>query len=240
MKATNSGVAFSAAKMRSPSFSRSSSSMTTTALPAAISAIARSTGSSLVISTTLSAPAPEPRVIALQYEPHIDSSYCPPVVVRLGQDTKPRPKSRPAHRRHSRKWRFCAGQFGELPAESHRRPMRPLGRRALPRVETSFVRAAVRRICFEPSGRTHGVAGNGIAVRSIRCHRRPTDGRAAGLAEILPADDLAQLVDDSGKHLTGPGEARDGRRCSHAHPLPCRACRPACRRSSPHSSPSVP
>ena len=47
------GVAFSAAKIRSPSFSRSSSSMTTTALPAAISAIARSTESSLVISTTL-------------------------------------------------------------------------------------------------------------------------------------------------------------------------------------------
>ncbi len=36
MKATSSGVAFSAAKIRSPSFSRSSSSMTTTALPAAI------------------------------------------------------------------------------------------------------------------------------------------------------------------------------------------------------------
>ena len=33
MNATSSGVAFSAAKMRSPSFSRSSSSMTTTALP---------------------------------------------------------------------------------------------------------------------------------------------------------------------------------------------------------------
>src|SRR4051794_10813778 len=49
MNATSSGVAFSAAKMRSPSFSRSSSSMTTTALPAAISATARSTVSSLVI-----------------------------------------------------------------------------------------------------------------------------------------------------------------------------------------------
>jgi hypothetical protein len=42
MKATSSGVASSAAKMRSPSFSRSSSSTTTTALPAAICAIARS------------------------------------------------------------------------------------------------------------------------------------------------------------------------------------------------------
>ena len=49
MNATSSGVAFSAAKMRSPSFSRSSSSMTTTALPAAISATARSMVSSLVI-----------------------------------------------------------------------------------------------------------------------------------------------------------------------------------------------
>ena len=49
MNATSSGVAFSAAKIRSPSFSRSSSSMTTTALPAAMSAIARSTESSLVI-----------------------------------------------------------------------------------------------------------------------------------------------------------------------------------------------
>src|SRR5690349_8371921 len=43
MKATSSGVAFSAAKIRSPSFSRSSLSTTMTALPAAMSAIARST-----------------------------------------------------------------------------------------------------------------------------------------------------------------------------------------------------
>src|SRR5882724_1123860 len=42
MNANSSGVAFSAAKMRSPSFSRSSSSTTTTALPAAMSAMARS------------------------------------------------------------------------------------------------------------------------------------------------------------------------------------------------------
>ncbi|SKZ84001.1 Uncharacterised protein [Mycobacteroides abscessus subsp. abscessus] len=46
MNATSSGVAFSAAKIRSPSFSRSSSSTTTTALPAAMSAMARSTVSS--------------------------------------------------------------------------------------------------------------------------------------------------------------------------------------------------
>ena len=58
MKATISGVAFSAAKIRSPSFSRSSSSMTTTALPAAMSATARSTESNLVIvATLLSEPA---------------------------------------------------------------------------------------------------------------------------------------------------------------------------------------
>jgi hypothetical protein len=48
MNATSSGVASSAAKMRSPSFSRSSSSTTTTALPAAMSAIARSMLSSPV------------------------------------------------------------------------------------------------------------------------------------------------------------------------------------------------
>src|ERR1700722_9801230 len=53
MNATSSGVAFSAAKMRSPSFSRSSSSMTTTALPAAMSATALSTESNLVIPATL-------------------------------------------------------------------------------------------------------------------------------------------------------------------------------------------
>jgi hypothetical protein len=51
MKATSSGVAFSAAKIRSPSFSRSSSSMTTTAFPAAMSATARSTESSLVTTS---------------------------------------------------------------------------------------------------------------------------------------------------------------------------------------------
>src|ERR1700709_2033743 len=45
MNAISSGVASSAAKMRSPSFSRSSSSMTTTALPDLTSAIARSTES---------------------------------------------------------------------------------------------------------------------------------------------------------------------------------------------------
>lgn len=61
MNATSSGVAFSAAKIRSPSFSRSSSSMTTTAFPAAISATARSTVSSLVICATLPVSAPEPR-----------------------------------------------------------------------------------------------------------------------------------------------------------------------------------
>src|SRR5262249_5244143 len=48
-----SGVAFSAAKIRSPSFSRSSSSMTMTALPAAMSATALSTESNLVISAAL-------------------------------------------------------------------------------------------------------------------------------------------------------------------------------------------
>ena len=53
MKATSSGVAISAAKIRSPSFSRSSSSMTTTALPAAMSATALSTESNLVIDVTL-------------------------------------------------------------------------------------------------------------------------------------------------------------------------------------------
>src|SRR4051812_38234425 len=42
MNATSSGVAISAAKIRSPSFSRSSSSTTMTALPAAMSLIARS------------------------------------------------------------------------------------------------------------------------------------------------------------------------------------------------------
>src|SRR5579875_539378 len=56
MNATRLGVAFSAAKMRSPSFSRSSSSMTMTALPAAMSATARSPESNLVISATLSVP----------------------------------------------------------------------------------------------------------------------------------------------------------------------------------------
>ena len=43
MNAISSGVALAAAKMMSPSFSRFSSSTTTTALPAAMSAIARST-----------------------------------------------------------------------------------------------------------------------------------------------------------------------------------------------------
>ena len=42
VKAISSGVARDAAKIRSPSFSRSSSSTTTTALPAAMSAMARS------------------------------------------------------------------------------------------------------------------------------------------------------------------------------------------------------
>src|ERR1700754_4489869 len=45
MNDTSSGVAISAAKIRSPSFSRSSSSTTTTALPALMSARARSIAS---------------------------------------------------------------------------------------------------------------------------------------------------------------------------------------------------
>ena len=51
MKATISGVAFSAAMTRSPSFSRSSSSTTTTGRPAAMSAMACSIGSSAKSST---------------------------------------------------------------------------------------------------------------------------------------------------------------------------------------------
>src|ERR1700712_3778743 len=50
MKATSSGVASSAAKIRSPSFSRSSSSTTTTARPAAISAMALWIGSSMSVA----------------------------------------------------------------------------------------------------------------------------------------------------------------------------------------------
>src|SRR5262245_22083363 len=49
MNASSSGVAFSAAKIRSPSFSRSSSPTTTTARPLAMSAIARSIASKSVI-----------------------------------------------------------------------------------------------------------------------------------------------------------------------------------------------
>src|SRR4051812_26279006 len=49
MNATSSGVASSAAKMRSPSFSRSSSSTTTTALPDLMSAMARSIESSRTV-----------------------------------------------------------------------------------------------------------------------------------------------------------------------------------------------
>src|SRR5262245_31824368 len=50
MKVSNSVVAFSAAKMRSPSFSRFSSSTTTTARPAAISLMASSMVANCVIA----------------------------------------------------------------------------------------------------------------------------------------------------------------------------------------------
>src|SRR6202171_4318169 len=82
MNATSSGVAFSAAKIRSPSFSRSSSSMTTTALPAAISATARSTESSLVICATLAGCRGNHRQ-RFQYKPPARSDYCQPLWVRL-------------------------------------------------------------------------------------------------------------------------------------------------------------
>jgi hypothetical protein len=49
MKVTISGVIFSAAQMRSPSFSRSSSSVTMTMRPARMSAITDSTGSQTVL-----------------------------------------------------------------------------------------------------------------------------------------------------------------------------------------------
>ena len=49
MNAISSGVALLAAKMMSPSFSRSSSSTTMTALPAAMSSMARSTLSSRTV-----------------------------------------------------------------------------------------------------------------------------------------------------------------------------------------------
>src|SRR5579875_967308 len=97
MKATSSGVAFSAAKMRSPSFSRSSSSMTTTALPAAMSATARSTESNLVIVATSSVPGvrrerchqnpPEALKCCLQYEPRRRQGYCRGLVT---SDSAPR------------------------------------------------------------------------------------------------------------------------------------------------------
>ncbi len=53
VNAISSGVALLAAKIRSPSFSRVSSSTTTTALPAAMSSIARSTLSSLTVMSLL-------------------------------------------------------------------------------------------------------------------------------------------------------------------------------------------
>ena len=56
VNAISSGVAFAAAKMRSPSFSRSSSSTTTTAFPSAMSAIARSTESSRTVTPSPSRP----------------------------------------------------------------------------------------------------------------------------------------------------------------------------------------
>src|SRR3954468_14924246 len=77
MNATSSGVAFSAAKMRSPSFSRSSSSTTTTALPAAMSATARSTESNLVILATLAGSGRNHRR-PVQYEPRRSGDYCSP------------------------------------------------------------------------------------------------------------------------------------------------------------------
>jgi hypothetical protein len=49
MNPISSGVALPAAKIRSPSFSRSSSSTTTTARPAAVSVMARSTGSNEIV-----------------------------------------------------------------------------------------------------------------------------------------------------------------------------------------------
>ena len=66
MNETSSGVAISAAKIRSPSFSRSSSSTTTTALPAAMSATARSisskpsarVGSAGAVGAPFTGPAP--------------------------------------------------------------------------------------------------------------------------------------------------------------------------------------
>ncbi len=58
VKAISAGVALLAAKMMSPSFSRSSSSTTTTGLPAATSAIARSMES---IRTLMTAPSPRCR-----------------------------------------------------------------------------------------------------------------------------------------------------------------------------------
>src|SRR5918993_324174 len=75
MNATSSGVAISAAKMRSPSFSRSSSSMTTTALPAAMSATARSTESNLVMFATFAGSGRNHRH-RVQYEPRGGGDYC--------------------------------------------------------------------------------------------------------------------------------------------------------------------
>src|SRR4051794_38053469 len=82
MKATSSGVAFSAAKIRSPSFSRSSSSMTTTALPAAMSATALSTESNLVIDVTLLFDRPT----SPQYEPPRDGNYCDGLSAGIGKE----------------------------------------------------------------------------------------------------------------------------------------------------------
>src|SRR3954469_15362331 len=75
MNAPSPGVPFPAAKMRSPSFSRSSSSMTTTALPAAMSATARSTESNLVIFATLAGSGRNHRR-RFQYEPRRRGDYC--------------------------------------------------------------------------------------------------------------------------------------------------------------------
>ena len=62
VNASSAGVALLAAKMMSPSFSRSASSTTTTARPAAMSAIARSTVSSTTPPTSCGAASPAARL----------------------------------------------------------------------------------------------------------------------------------------------------------------------------------
>ena len=195
MNASSSGVACSAAKIRSPSFSRSSSSTTMTALPAAMSLIARSMSSSMaalrsIFSTYLamtstsrftgSPTALAPSTVSLSVvgiSPTLNDSSSTAMTVSDTPSTVIEPFSTTY---------FASSGGSEKRSTSHS----SAGSRAMIRADP--VDVALHQVPAEPAADGRGAFQVDRAARGQHAERRA----AQGLAHHVGGEDAVDVVDD--------------------------------------------